>query len=598
MWQWPPLLALAAVGCAGLSQVPASRSAGAPTTAAVPSALRSVCKVYVTVVEPDYAQPWSVFAEDEAVGSGFIVEDDGRALRVITNAHVVKWSTEIRVRRHGETRRYRARLVGISHEADLALLAVDDVEFWRPRADGQPVLPLRWAEALPELYADVAVVGYPLGGDNVCVTRGVVSRVDAMAYTRGAPALLVVQIDAAVNSGNSGGPCLAADGAVLGLAFSGMAGSADNIGYVIPESVARTFLAECAAQRYRRDTTYLARVALCSLGVSVQPCENDALRASLRLGDASGVLVTRVAKTSCAVDALAPGDVLLAVGGLDIADDGTVELRPDQRVDLAHAATSRRPGETTRLDVLRDGARISADVTFAPLDRLVPVVDDADRPAYLVLGGLVLMRLTLPLLEAEARYRDEHDDRDDIHGGRDVDSRLLALHANHLGLERSDDEAARRELVVWTSTLSHDANFGYSDHCRDLPVLTAFCGQPVESLAHLAALVDDADELQTDFYVLDFAPPNPRPGDIIKVVLDADQTHQANDDILRIRGLPALASPDVIEALHRHRTAKNDLLSRAGAPKPLPSAPRPPRRPATARRSYGGGHNSRGRRAR
>lgn len=516
----------------------------------VPSALRSVCKIYVTVVEPDYAQPWSVFAEEEAVGSGFVVQDGGKALRVLTNAHVVRWCTEVRVRRHGDTKRFKARVIGVSEEADLALLAIDDVEFWRR---GRPIMPLRWA-GLPELYDDVAVVGYPMGGDNVCVTRGVVSRVDTMAYARGAPALLVVQIDAAVNSGNSGGPCLSSDGRVVGVAFSGYAGSADNIGYIIPESVARTFLAECAAerQRHRRSgaasddaALFVARVDVCTLGVVVQPTENEALRTSLRLGERSGVLVTRVAETSCAAHVVRPGDVLLSIGGANVADDGTVELRADERVDLSHAATSRRAGESVYLELLRDGERLVANVTFAPLPRLVPIAE-TDRPSYLVLGGLVLMRLTLPLLEAEAKY---HHDDEDPHPQHD--DRLLALHSRALGMERSAQPDAPAELVVWTSTLTADANFGYQ--CRDLPVLKSVCGVPVTSLAHVAQIIDDADATNDKFYRLDFVPPHPRPGDVIKVVLDADQVHQANDDILRRRYLPALASPDVVDALYTYR---------------------------------------------
>ncbi|KAJ8610282.1 hypothetical protein CTAYLR_009063 [Chrysophaeum taylorii] len=532
------------VGRASRSIVQEEREVPEVVLDGVPSALRSVCKIYVTVNEPDYEQPWSFFAEDEAVGSGFVVEDGGRALRVLTNAHVVRWASEVRVRRHGLTRRHKARVIGVSHEADLALLAIEDVEFWRA-----PVRPLGWA-GLPALYDDVAVVGYPMGGDNVCVTRGVVSRVDTMSYARGAPALLVVQIDAAVNSGNSGGPALDAEGRVVGVAFSGYAGAADNIGYIIPESVARNFLDECAALRRAKssstrvvDASFVANVRLCALGIAAQPAENDALREYLKLGDRSGVLVTRVAETSCAAGVVRAGDVLLAVGGLDVADDGTVPLRGDERVDLSHAATSRRAGDTVTLDLLRDGAVRRANVTFAPLPRLVPV-SDRDRPSYLVVAGLVLMPLTLPLLEAEAKYQHHHHDTppDDAH--------LLALHSSSLGLERAAAPDAPLELVVWTSTLATDANFGFAPLCCDLPVLRTVNGHSVRSLSHAAELLDEADR-HDRFYVLHFEPPNARPRDLIKVVLAIDEAHKANDDILRRKSLPATASPDILRALDR-----------------------------------------------
>lgn len=490
------------------------------------SVLRSVCKIYVTIEEPDYEQPWSGQAESEAVGSGFIVEDGEKALRVLTNAHVVRWATEIRVRRHGETRRAKARLIGVGHECDLALLAVEDASFW----EGEPVRPLSLGDAAPELFSDVAVVGYPMGGDNVCVTRGVVSRVDAMSYTPGAPALLVVQIDAAVNSGNSGGPAVADSGSVVGVAFQGYAGSADNIGYIIPVSVVQNFLATVQAKRGRSsffvDKSFVADVQVCTLGITCQPAENEALRASLKMdADTHGVLVTRVAENSCAP--LVPGDVLLDIGGNAIADDGTVALREDERVDLAHASTSRRAGEHTTLTVFRNGQRRTLDVTFRPVKRLVSI-DDQDHPRYLVVAGLVLMPLTVPLLEAAEVFHDS--------GGEC----LHALHSNVIGLERSKDGPS--EIVVWTSTLTTDANFGYSPLCRDLPVLASVNGQAVNSLRHVHDLLEQADKSKDPFYTLIFKPPNARPREDITVVLNADLAAKSDAELLRRSKLPALSN--------------------------------------------------------
>ena len=139
-------------------------------------------------------------------------------------------------RPHGSARKLKCSVAFASAERDLALLEVID------DAMSPPVL--NFAQSLPELYSAVAVVGYPLGGDNICVTRGVVSRLDAMAYGgegRG-ERLLVVQIDAGVNSGTSGGPALDERGHVAGVAFSSYAGSADNIGYLVPASVVEAFL--------------------------------------------------------------------------------------------------------------------------------------------------------------------------------------------------------------------------------------------------------------------------------------------------------------------------------------------------------------------
>ena len=100
--------------------------------------------------------------------------------------------------------------------------------------------------------------GYPLGGNAQSVTEGVVSRVDAKNYRLGATGsitpgnTLVVQIDAAINGGNSGGPCFDASNRVVGVAFQGIDG-AQSIGYIIPASLARTFLASSrTTPKFRR----------------------------------------------------------------------------------------------------------------------------------------------------------------------------------------------------------------------------------------------------------------------------------------------------------------------------------------------------------
>ena len=128
-----------------------------------------VC-VFSTTAAPDYGQPWALYAEEDVTGSGFWVSPT----QVVTNEHVIKHARDVRVRPHGSARKLKCRVAFASAERDLALLEVID------DAMSPPVL--NFAQSLPELYSAVAVVGYPLGGDNICVTRGVVSRLDAMAY--------------------------------------------------------------------------------------------------------------------------------------------------------------------------------------------------------------------------------------------------------------------------------------------------------------------------------------------------------------------------------------------------------------------------------
>jgi S1-C subfamily serine protease len=187
-------------------------------------------------------------------GSGFYIGNK----RILTNSHVVHNATSIRLERHGKPGNFAGRVLCETPVCDLALLTVDDEDFWR----GLPEITFQ--SSVPELDDTVLAVGYPLGSTTVTVTRGVVSAVKMkdLSLTNAAPAQLTVQIDAAINPGNSGGPVFNQDTKeVVGVAFAG-ASHADGTGFIIPIPVVKNFI-----------TTYNETGAfglLPSLGVQVQ----------------------------------------------------------------------------------------------------------------------------------------------------------------------------------------------------------------------------------------------------------------------------------------------------------------------------------------
>lgn len=142
------------------------------------------------------------------------------------NAHSVDHHVSVKCRRRGSDAKVVARVLAIGVECDLALLAVDDDDFWRGLAGVQ------LARSLPRLQESVSVCGFPLGGDTLSVTSGVVSRCETTSYVHSGTGseLLAVQIDAAVNSGNSGGPVFNGRGECVGVAFQSMAGSGEAEG--------------------------------------------------------------------------------------------------------------------------------------------------------------------------------------------------------------------------------------------------------------------------------------------------------------------------------------------------------------------------------
>jgi S1-C subfamily serine protease len=194
---------------------------------------------------------------------GFVIDVDQR--HVITNAHSVEHHTQVKLKRRGSDTKYVATVLAIGRECDIALLTVADDAFW------EGLLPLSFGP-LPELQEAVAVVGYPIGGETISVTSGVVSRIEVTSYVHGRDELLGIQIDAAINSGNSGGPAFNDDGDCIGIAFQSMAGSGDaeNIGYVIPTPIVKHFLRD-----FERNGRYTGFAAL---GICWQPMESPDLR--------------------------------------------------------------------------------------------------------------------------------------------------------------------------------------------------------------------------------------------------------------------------------------------------------------------------------
>ena len=345
---------------------------------------RSVVKVYVTQQREDYTMPWQSGRPARGTGSGFII--DGQ--RVLSNAHVVSDAKFLELQKDGDPRRYRARVAFAGHDCDLALLTLEDEEFF------SGTRPVRFAADLPDLTEQVSVLGYPRGGARLSITRGVVSRIDyGHYYHSGVDQHLVLQVDAAINPGNSGGPVLFRD-RVVGLAFQGLA-AAENIGYAVPVPVIRRFLEDVADDWYH---------GYPELGVQFLPTRNAALRADLRLPDRrSGVAVHYVDPFGSAHGLVVPRDVLLSIGGHVIANDGSVEL-DDQHVLFAELLERRQWGDTITLDLWRDGKPLALTVPLSNPDDPFAYRKLYDRrPRYLIHGGLVFAPLTRPYFRTAAR---------------------------------------------------------------------------------------------------------------------------------------------------------------------------------------------------
>jgi S1-C subfamily serine protease len=354
-------------------------------TAENPGEIRkSVIRITNAAQIPDYKTPWNPGNLSKGRGSGLVVAGN----RILTNAHVVSNSRFLTVERDGDPKPYTARVAHIAHDCDLALLEVQDAEFFK----GLPPLAF---DGIPAIDSSVSVYGYPVGGDRLSVTRGIVSRVDFQPYSHsGIDSHLAIQIDAAINPGNSGGPVLQ-NGKVVGVAFQGYSGDvAQNVGYMIPVPVIERFLKDVADGTYDR---YM------DLALNYFPLINPAMRKAYGLKDDDrGVVVTSVVPKASADGHLLPGDVLLAADGKAIGSDGTVELN-GERVEMPEMVERKYKGDSIGMLVLRGGQgnqRPSALASSRPL----PHARQQLRPAP-ALRGLWRPGFPAPLPQLHERLR-------------------------------------------------------------------------------------------------------------------------------------------------------------------------------------------------
>ena len=292
--------------CQDPAPATAAPEAVAPSTADI---YRSVVRIEVATQVPNYAAPWNAGRFSGGIGTGFLIGPN----KFLTNAHVVSNGQRFLINIYGSPEKHRAKVEHIAHDCDLAILSVDDFAPF----EKLPVFSI--SQAVPQLESQVRVIGYPIGGERLSVTRGVVSRIDFQPYSHSrADSHLIVQIDAAINPGNSGGPVLQ-DNKVVGVAFQGLT-EADNTGYIIPTPVVNRFLKDVEDGRYDEYT---------DLGLAEFPLINPAMREALKLpNNGSGVLVTNVTPTGSCDGQVKPGDVLVAI------DDHAIDENPETRAGV------------------------------------------------------------------------------------------------------------------------------------------------------------------------------------------------------------------------------------------------------------------------
>eukprot|EP01111_Echinosteliopsis_oligospora_P012560 TRINITY_DN430_c0_g1_i1.p1 TRINITY_DN430_c0_g1~~TRINITY_DN430_c0_g1_i1.p1 ORF type:complete len:528 (-),score=111.79 TRINITY_DN430_c0_g1_i1:116-1699(-) len=468
--------------------------------------LRSVVKIFAVRTEPNLSMPWQMKRQYSTTASGFAISEK----RIVTNAHAVAFQTSIRVRKHGSAEKFVAKMVGVCHQCDLAVITVDDENFWRD----VEVLEIG---GIPELQENVTVIGYPTGGDSISVTKGVVSRIEETYYSHGNFRLLAIQIDAAINPGNSGGPALSLDSKVVGVCFETLI-NAENIGYIIPVPVVEHFLEDI--KRNSGGCT-----GFCDIGIQIQLMESDNIRQSLKLPiGKTGILVNKVYPLSDAKQSLQKDDVILAIDGAPIGNDGTIPFRTDgERVSFRYAILNKFDADPISLTIWRSGAQkdITVNVMKPGMLSVIPANQYDLLPSYFIYAGLVFQTLTQPYLSSE--WGKEWQQKAPV---RFVEKALYAA-----------KEKANQEIVILSQILAADINVTYQQYVPN--VITHVNGVAIDNLKHLVELVETNNE---GFIRLDLESER-------VIVLNANEAKAQSDEILEAHNIPYSKSLDLRKKL-------------------------------------------------
>lgn len=419
----------------------------------------AVVRIQVARQRPSWTVPWQMRPVESSSGTGAIIKStNSRIIRILTAAHVVSDSTYLTVQRNTDwfdSDKITGKVIAEFHDTDLALVEVDDEQGAFSSIEPMHIAP---GNILPELRSKVNVIGYPVGGDRLSVTEGVVSRVDMARYSHSGRIACSFTVDAAINAGNSGGPIVdPVTGNILGVAFQKLVGSGvESQGYGVPPYLIWRFL-----DMYKRSHK---RPEIPSLGVSIQPLESPSLREYL--GATHGVLVNWSKNPD-----IMTNDVILSVNGHSIDNQGLTNFN-GRRIHFAAVIHDHEVGDYVELNILRDKQLVHVQaglLTSAALD-LVPSLQYSTRPEYIVVGGLVFQPLSLDYLQGWNE--------------RDRPTHLQEL------LVRGKKEGEKTQSVVLTNVLPARCNAGSGSGWTGGPVVKALNGIPVNNIQHLGKLVD------------------------------------------------------------------------------------------------------------
>ncbi len=410
---------------------------------------------------PDLSKPWAKQAPAEVTGSGVII--DGK--RILTNAHVVAFSSQVQVQANQAGDKLAATVEAMATGIDLAILKLEDEKFFDTHA------PLPRAEKIPEIKDAVMVYGYPTGGTSLSATKGIVSRIEFTPYNFPDSGLRI-QLDAAINPGNSGGPAVI-DDKLIGIAFSHL-GGAENIGYIIPSEEIELFLRAITNGKYAGKPGFYEEW---------QTLENSALRSFLKIPDGTEGVVIRHPLSDDASYPLKKWDVITRIGDTAIDDQGMIKIGPNLRVQFPYMVQHSVKDGKVPMTVLRAQKEMRIDLP-APTNYPLALPDWGNNyPSYFILGPLAFAEATAQIMGSMSK------------AAKGMEWLTFLTYTGSPIIRRTGDkEEFSGERLVYVSSpfFPHKLSKGYGPPA--FKVVQSINQKPVKNLAGLVEILRDSTD--------------------------------------------------------------------------------------------------------
>ncbi len=345
----------------------------------------TVVQIFVNTASFNWEEPYKTPKQKKACGSGFFINDQGL---IVTNYHVIDEAAGIRIQIPSLGKeQFKVNVVGVSPDRDIALLKLSERSFKiiQQTLGSIPYLKLGDSDKVFRAQ-EIMAIGYPLGQEKLKSTQGIVSGREILVDES------YIQITAALNPGNSGGPSLNTSGEVIGINTARIL-KAEGVGYIIPINDVKNVIQNLLKIKFLRKAI---------LGFEWNYGTKNATK-FLSNPLSGGLYVSRVHKnTLLEMAGVKSGDMIYDINGhkIDLYGETNVEWSEDKIPVVA--LLNRFPlGQRINMLVYRNGDPINISFDFGLTDPL-PIrfyYPDYEKIDYEIIGGMVIMQLAINHIE-------------------------------------------------------------------------------------------------------------------------------------------------------------------------------------------------------